>query len=463
MDSSRFSQNEILGQIPCGIVVIGQNKKIVYANSPISKLTGLSSSKIPGSTLCSLGLKSTEEDRLITGQEWWEWAEGATIHMKTSLADAQGKRIPVFISARRTGSETGDQYLYLCILEVSQFEEWPAETYPRKTVRDSYHGLIGRTPRMQDLFELIQMASGTDVNVVILGESGTGKELVASAIHYSSSRKNEPYVRVNCAALSETLLESELFGHVKGAFTGAYKARAGTFEAAHGGTILLDEIGEISPAVQVKLLRVLQERIVMRVGDNREIPVDVRVIAATNRNLRQLIQKGKFREDLFYRLNVFPIHLTPLRERKPDIPLLCNHFLKKYREETGKNIISVSPDAMRLLMNYCWPGNVRELENAIEHAFVLSRTDEIQVSDLPHELRVRAVREGICAEKVAGIEPSVKPRSLIPRKSGGRLDISREQLAALLEEHKWNKSATARALGISKVALWKKMKKLGMM
>jgi transcriptional regulator with GAF, ATPase, and Fis domain len=306
------------------------------------------------------------------------------------------------------------------------------------------------------------MAAESDANVVIQGESGTGKELVANAIHHASNRKDKSFVKVNCAALTETLLESELFGHARGAFTGAYRDHQGKFEYADKGTIFLDEIGEISPAMQAKLLRVLQERVVMRVGDNREIPVDVRVIVATNKNLRSLVSKGKFREDLFYRLNVFPIHIPSLRERATDIPLLIIHFIEKFKSRTGKQIESCSTDVMRILMSYCWPGNVRELENIIEHAFILCRSKEIQVIDLPHELRVSAVREGICAEKISGIIQTIPTSRIHFQKESNRLSISREVLEQELTRHGGNKTATARALGISKVGLWKKMKKMGM-
>jgi transcriptional regulator with PAS, ATPase and Fis domain len=315
---------------------------------------------------------------------------------------------------------------------------------------------------MQEIYEFIKMASETDANVVIQGESGTGKELVATAIHRASNRNDKPFVKVNCAALTETLLESELFGHTKGAFTGAYRDHEGKFEYADKGTIFLDEIGEISPSMQAKLLRVLQDRIVVRVGDNREIPVDVRVIVATNKNLRSLVSKGKFREDLFYRLNVFPIHMPALRERSIDIPLLIDYFIDKFRTRTGKKIESCSTEVMRILMAYCWPGNVRELENIIEHAFILCRSNEIQVIDLPHELRVSAIREGICAERIAGIRQSISTSPMQFKKEGNRLSISKDVLEQEIAKHGGNKAATARALGISKVALWKKMKKLGM-
>jgi transcriptional regulator with PAS, ATPase and Fis domain len=457
-----FTDIEILSNVPCGIVVLNSNKQIVFVNSRIHQITGLSSDTIIGKNLCSIGLGANDDSNSISGQEWWEWAEGAIVHLRASIKDINSNRIPVFISGKRGKSLNGECRLFLCVFDTANIDDWAVENSVSSILRESFHGIVGRTAPMQNLYSLIEKAGLADVNVVLQGESGTGKELVSAAIHNTSPRSRNPFVKVNCAALAEMLLESELFGHVKGAFTGAYKDRAGNFEAAQGGTILLDEIGEISPVVQVKLLRVLQERVVVRVGDNREIPVDVRIIAATNKNLRLLVQKGKFREDLFYRLNVFPMYLPSLKERKPDIPLLCSHFIRKYRDETGKSILSVSPDAMRLLMNYCWPGNVRELENTIQHAFVLCSTDEILVTDLPHELRVKAVREGICEEQFVGFAPSIQIPVIASQKINGRLNITRDILAAELKKHGGNKSAAARSLGISKVGLWKKMKKLGM-
>jgi len=465
MQKENSHHYSILNELPCGILILDDQKQIIFANSRIAHLTGKTADEFTGSSLCDAGLGSEVERDLISGKEWWEWAEGTTLHFRTIVHNAPGVKLPVFITGKRSRDASGKSVLYLCVFDMSQMEEWPlGKDAPGDIVRERYFGLIGKSTSMQELYRLIELASGTGVNVVIQGESGTGKELVAAAIHHASARSGQPFVRVNCAALAETLLESELFGHVKGAFTGAFKERIGTFEAAHEGTILLDEIGEISPSVQVKLLRVLQERVIVRVGDNKEIPVDVRIIAATNRNLRTMVQEGSFREDLFYRLNVFALHLPSLRERMADIPLLCTYFVKKYREETGRPILTVGPEAMRLFMNYCWPGNVRELQNTIEHAFVVCSTDEILVKDLPHELRVTAVREGICAKKIAGIK--MTPTFEVPqvsRKSNGRLNISITDLTSELERHGGNKMATARTLGISKVALWKKMKKLGLL
>jgi PAS domain S-box-containing protein len=454
--------HEILQNVPLGVIIIDENRQIIYTNPRIEQLIGSTSEQLRGKSICTVGLGVEQNSCILSDDVWWEWTEKAAVNMRAVFKTGRGELLHVFITGKRIITDNGTGHLYIGIMDLSNIDGSSVNNKSGFLPRESYHGLIGHTPQMQDIFSLIDRTSSTDVNVIIQGESGTGKELVAAAIHKASHRNGNQIIRVNCAALSETLLESELFGHVKGAFTGAYKDRIGNFEAAHGGTIFLDEIGEISPAVQVKLLRVIQERVVVRVGDNREIPVDVRIIAATNKNLRFLVQQGAFRDDLFYRLNVFPIHLPSLRERKPDIPLLCSFFLEKYRKETGKHISSFSADTMRLLMSYCWPGNIRELENAIEHAFVLCQSEEIQVTDLPHELRITAVRDGICAERTAGISPVLHPVLTGPQKVNGRLDITRKQLETELLKHGGNKSSTARSLGISKVALWKKMKAMGL-
>jgi Nif-specific regulatory protein len=247
--------------------------------------------------------------------------------------------------------------------------------------------IIGNSRTMQHVFDLIAQVSKSDATVLLRGESGTGKELVASAIHYNSLRATRPFIKVNCGALSETLLESELFGHEKGSFTGAIQQRKGRFELAHGGTIFLDEVGDLAPATQIRLLRVLQEREFERVGGAETLKVDVRVIAATNRNLEKLIEEGKFREDLYYRLNVFPIHIPPLRERKTDIPLLVDAFIEKYAQANSKEVRRISTPAIDMLMAYHWPGNVRELENCIERAVLLSHDEVIHGHHLPPTLQ----------------------------------------------------------------------------
>ena len=302
--------------------------------------------------------------------------------------------------------------------------------------------LVGRDPKMQELFGLIADVAGSDATVLIRGESGTGKELVARAIHEASGRGDGPFVQVNCSALSENLLESELFGHVKGAYTGAVADRRGRFEEAIGGTLFLDEIGDVSPVVQVKLLRVLQERVVERVGDNQPIPVDVRVVSATNRDLETLLASGRLREDFFYRIKVVSLTIPPLRDRREDIPLLIPDLLARIAQREGlSGPPAVTGEAMTLLMRHTWPGNVRELENALEHAVVLSRGQPVRPAHLPPE-----VASG----------PRGAPRGLagVERHS----DAEREVLAAALEAAGWNRTRAARRLGIDRTTLWRKIR-----
>lgn len=325
-----------------------------------------------------------------------------------------------------------------------------------KEIKDGFYNIIGNDKKMLELYKLIELAADSDSNVLIYGESGTGKELIAKAIHDRSSRKDHPFVAVNCSALSETLLESELFGHIKGAFTGAYRDKIGKFEAAHKGTIFLDEIGDISPLIQLKLLRVIQEKTIVRVGDNREIKVDMRIITATNKELREMVDKGLFREDLFYRLKVFSINPPPLREHKSDIPILVRHFIEMFNKKSGKRILDITEDALRSLMDYCWPGNVRELENAIEHAFVVCSGQYIEIFDLPQEIRSVTLKDMICKGKENSIVISDKIET---KRVKARDIVSKERIIELLKKNNYNKSETARQLGLSRIALWKKLKK----
>jgi DNA-binding NtrC family response regulator len=254
-------------------------------------------------------------------------------------------------------------------------------------IRDRYEDMVGKSARMREVFELVDSVSYSASNILIQGESGTGKELVARAIHFRSPRNKRPFIVINCSALAESLLESELFGHVKGSFTGAINHKRGLFEAAHTGTIFLDEIGDIAAATQVKLLRVLQEGEIKRVGSDEVINVDVRTIAATNRNLQEAMRDGSFREDLFYRLNVINVTLPPLRERVEDIPLIAYHMLKRYNATMGKQVTAFESDVLEVLHNYRWPGNVRELENVVERAVVLVRGETVEIRHLPDHLR----------------------------------------------------------------------------
>jgi two-component system response regulator HydG len=303
-----------------------------------------------------------------------------------------------------------------------------------------FSGMVGKDPKMQFIYKLIEDVAPTDATVLIQGESGTGKELVARAIHQHSSRSDKPFVVINCSAYPSTLLESELFGHEKGAFTGASRRRAGRFEQAHGGTVFLDEIGEISATAQIKLLRVLQSQKFERVGGEQTITVDVRILAATNKSLLEEVKAGKFREDLFYRLNVIPIQLPPLRERQNDIPLLARHFLHKFAERQKKDLREFSSEAMRILLNHRWTGNVRELENTIEHAVVLAKGNSVEGVDLPQLITGQAAEAPPAAGKTI---------------TGNEARLLKE----VLEECNWNKTEAAQRLGISRSTLYEKIKR----
>jgi DNA-binding NtrC family response regulator len=336
------------------------------------------------------------------------------------------------------------------ILRIRELEEENISLRKKVEERFSLEGLVGKSPQMLRLYDLIETVSQTDTTVLVYGESGTGKEMVANAIHLQSPRKNGPFIKVNCAALPETLLETELFGHEKGAFTGALRQRKGRFEIADEGTLFLDEIGDTSQAVQVKLLRVLQERQFERVGGNETISVNVRLICATQKDLKEEIQKGTFREDLYYRLNVVPITLPPLRERREDIFLLADHFIKKLSKKMGKEIEGLSEEARTLLLRYAFPGNIRELENVIERAIALIKGRVIQAEDLPEEVCGQTGTVQTICERIRGSKPLAQAVGL----------FEKTYIESILEKTKGKKGQTAEILGISRKTLWEKIKEL---
>ena len=321
--------------------------------------------------------------------------------------------------------------------EVSRLRAELGTTY-------AFDGMVGKSKNMQDLYALMQRAAKSDITVLVQGESGTGKELVAKLIHYNGPRKTCPFVAVNCAAIPETLIESELFGHERGAFTGASTRRIGQFEHAQGGTVLLDEIGDMPLALQAKLLRVLEEREIQRVGGTAAIPIDIRVIAATNRDLESAVQEGGFRADLFYRLAAFPLVIPPLRAHREDIPLLVAHFLQEYAERANETTRGISPAALQTLLAYDWPGNVRELRNAIERALLLETTDRLQVSNLPPQLSALVTTP-------TDSEDSPQPLSL--------QQAEQQAVARALEASEWNITKAAQVLNINRVTLYRKLRK----
>lgn len=308
----------------------------------------------------------------------------------------------------------------------------------RRKIEDRYlfEGIIAKSPVMLRIFELIKTVAPTIATVLIIGKTGTGKEIVAQAIHHQSQRRSKPFIAVSCASLPESLLESELFGHEKGSFTGAVERKKGKFEAADKGTLFLDEIGEINANTQIHLLRALEEKKITRVGGNEEIDVDVRVIAATNKDLRSMVKQGSFREDLYYRLNVVTIQLPPLMGRKEDILPLAEHFLRKFSKDNNKVVKNFSPDVIEFMMNYSWPGNVRELENMIEHGVILSKNKVISMADFPQDFIHPAPAEGKTIE-----------------------DLMRNHIINVLEETKGNISEAAKILGIQRMTLYNKLKK----
>jgi DNA-binding NtrC family response regulator len=311
--------------------------------------------------------------------------------------------------------------------------------------RSGFASIIGRSAEMKQVFEMVRQVAPSRSSVLITGESGSGKEMIAEALHYNSPRKDKPFIKVHCAALTESLLESELFGHEKGAFTGAISRKRGRFELAHMGTLFLDEIGEINPNVQIKLLRVLEEKRFERVGGEETIEVDVRLIAATNRDLKEAISKGVFREDLYYRLNVVNIHIPPLRERKEDIPLLVAAFLKEFSQENGKPIEGIDPKARLALYNYSWPGNVRQLRNSVESAVVLCKGQTIGLEDLPPNIRGESGGDSVRLSLGVSLA-----------------DMEKEVIRSTLAREGGNKSRTAEILGIGRKTLHRKIEEYGL-
>lgn len=439
----------VVNTIQDGIMIVTPDGKIVSVNEGLVSMTGYSREELIGASCTILGCSSCELARGIPECHWCVmFKKGELRKQQCALVRKDGSRVPVVKNASvlkdRDGEIIGAVETMTDISDLVDKEE-QLEIFRREISReDSFHGIVGRTANMQRVFDFIDGVAQSDAPVIIYGESGTGKELVAKAVHEAGPRRDKPFIKVNCAALSESLLESELFGHVRGAYTGAHKDRMGRFESAGDGDIFLDEIGDLPASTQVKLLRVLEEKVIERVGDHKPIPVQARILTATNRDLPELIARNLFRQDLYYRINVIPIRIPPLRERREDIPLLASSFFLRMQLKSGKKVQGISREAMDLLLRHPWPGNVRELRSAFEYAFVACKTDMIEPGDLPTELVSEA---GVCAPA------DVTARSLD--------EIKRERLVQALREADGNQSEAARILGISRTSVWSQMKRYG--
>jgi PAS domain S-box-containing protein len=430
-----------------GLMVVDPDGMIVAVNPAMERLTGYAREELLGQPCTILncnrcrGFKPQDPERQCT-----LYKEGGVRRIRCVLTKKDGATLPFLKNAAILRDEAG--HVIGAVETLTDLSEVLARDRVISRLRrelhreDGFHGLVGRSLAMLQLFQLLTSAAASEAPVILYGESGTGKELAAAALHRLSPRAKGPFIRVNSAALNESLLESELFGHVKGAFTGADRTRLGRFEAAHRGSIFLDEIGDLPQATQAKLLRVLQEKIIEKVGDHRPIPVDVRIITATNQDLQALMDQGQFREDLFFRINVIPIPLPSLRERREDIPLLVEHFLERTTAKTQKPITGLSREALEIFFSYDWPGNVRELMNVIDYAFVLCNQGTILPEHLPVQL--------------TGQRPA-PPRPQRPQATGSPR-VTREEVLNALQAAQGKKSKAAELLGVSRVTLWKWLK-----
>ena len=446
---------KIINSINEAILVVGVDGIIIMANNAFVDLSGFLLEDLVGSECTILNCDACEPNQLEATGYWCKlFAVGLMEDKDCTFIRKDGDSVSVLKSTQILTDDQGKTIGTLeTFKELTQHGHKDLLEHQLVNLLEGntgFFGMIGNSPEMRHIYQVIIKAAQADSPVIIYGESGTGKELAAYAIHKLGPRKEGPFVRCNCAALNESLLESELFGHTKGAFTGAYQHRQGRFQAAHGGDIFLDEIGEIPMPAQTKLLHVLESKQFERVGDNHTIDVDVRIISATNRDLQQQIKIGKFREDVYFRINVVPIHLPPLRERKEDIPLLVHAFMHKLRAKTQKDIENIDDGVFDIFNNYNWPGNIRELKSAMEYAFVLSDSITIEPQHLPAPLS-----SGMFANK------NPNPSPTLPEVKPDANANERTELIEALRMANGNKTTAAKILGVHRMTVWNRMRKHG--
>lgn len=433
---------EVFEAMRDGLMVVDNKGAILLFNRAAEEITGYRKEEVIGRECSLFHCEACVRLDEPGGQGHGQLEKFGTLHnRKCRIRASDGRSVLLLKNAVVIRDESGEVLgtvesmtditsLYRKEMELQGLKEELRQDY-------WFMGLMGKSVPMQRLYEHVRNAAASEAPVLVLGESGSGKNLVAHAIHKLGRRKDGPFIQMNCASLNEQLLESELFGHKKGSFTGAVSDRIGRFEAAHDGVIFLDEIGDMPMTMQVKLLRVLEEKVVERVGEHKPVPVNIRLVSATNKDLGSLLRAGQFREDLLYRINSIIIKVPPLRERREDIPLLALHYLRKIASVNNKDIRSISPAAMELLIDFPWPGNVRRLINALEHSAATCRSDSIEVPDLPDYLIYEKKTEG------------------------GERRIDGEDLRATLSRYNGNRTLAAKHLGISRVTLWKRLKTLG--
>jgi len=437
--------NIILDSIADGVFTVDSDWKVTSFNRAAEKITGIKKEEAIG-RYCWEVFKASICEKDCSMRRTME-TKHPIINQHIFIVNSIGDRIPISISTALLKDNNGN-----IIGGVETFRDLSVEEQLRKQLakQHTFFGIISKNREMQRLFEMLELVSGNDTTVLLEGESGTGKELFARAIHSLSHRKKGPIITVNCGALPDTLLESELFGYKAGAFTDAKRDKPGRFAQAENGTLFLDEIGDISPMLQMRLLRVLQEKVYEPLGSTKSERADVRIVAATNKNLEELVQQGLFREDLYYRINIVTLFLPPLRERKEDIPLLVEHFLRRFNSLRGKKIQGLSPKAMNLLMSYDFPGNIRELENIVEYATVVCKNRLIRRVHLPETLQQKmGQRKILTSEEITESEPSLEA-------------LEKDIIYRTLREHNWSRKLTAAQMGIHPTTLWRKMKRLNL-